>query len=178
MTKRPLPVPITGQVRSLVFIGMGANLGNLTHTLALALAKLATLPETRLQAVSGVYRSAPLDADGPDYLNAVACLETALAPLDLLDHLQTLEHAHGRARPFFNAPRTLDLDLLLYGEQQLQTERLTVPHPRLQQRAFVLLPLLELSPNLAAPGLGSLQRFLPAVADQAIARLDAALSTA
>lgn len=174
----PMPAQTMGQVRSLVFIGLGANLGDLTQTLSQALARLATLPETRLQAVSGIYRSAPVEADGPDYLNAVACLDTALAPLDLLDHLQLLERAHGRARPFFNAPRTLDLDLLLYGEQQLQTERLTVPHPRLQQRAFVLLPLLELVPDLAVPGLGSLQRFLPAVADQAIARLDAALSPA
>ncbi len=178
MTMGPAPAQIMSQGRSLVFIGLGANLGDLTQTLSQALARLAALPETRLQAVSGIYRSAPVEADGPDYLNAVACLETALAPLDLLDHLQSLELAHGRARPFFNAPRTLDLDLLLYGEQQLQTERLTVPHPRLQQRAFVLLPLLELAPDLAVPGLGSLQRFLPAVADQAIARLDAALSTA
>ncbi len=174
----PVPALITGQGRSLVFIGLGANLGDLTQTLSQALAKLAALPETRLQAVSSIYRSAPVNAGGPDYLNAVACLETALAPLDLLDHLQLLECVHGRARPFFNAPRTLDLDLLLYGQQQLQTERLTVPHPRLQQRAFVLLPLLELAPDLVAPGLGLLQRFLPAVADQVIARLDSALSTA
>ena len=178
MTMGPEPAQTTALVRSLVFIGLGANLGDLTQTLSQALDRLAALPETRLQAVSGIYRSAPVEANGPDYLNAVACLETTLAPLDLLDHLQILERAHGRARPFFNAPRTLDLDLLLYGEQRWQTERLTLPHPRLQQRAFVLLPLLELVPDLVAPGLGPLQRFLPAVADQVIARLDRALSLA
>ena len=168
----PVIAQVTGQTRALVFVGLGANLGDLNQTLSQALARLAALPQTRLQAVSSSYRSAPIEADGPDYLNAVACLETALAPLDLLDYLQDVERAHGRERPFFNAPRTLDLDLLIYGEQQLQTDRLTLPHPRLQQRAFVLLPLLELVPELAPAGLGSLKRFLPLVADQVIARLD------
>ena len=176
MTRVPVAIPVTGPARSLVFIGLGANLGDLTQTLSQALSRLAALPQTRLQAVSSTYRSAPVDACGPEYLNAVACLGTALEPLELLAHLHTFERAQGRERPFFNAPRTLDLDMLLYGQLQLQTERLTLPHPRLQHRAFVLLPLLELAPDLAPPNLGSLKNFLPAVADQAIVRLDQKLN--
>nr|WP_276598304.1 2-amino-4-hydroxy-6-hydroxymethyldihydropteridine diphosphokinase [Roseateles koreensis] len=150
---------------------MGANLGDLPRTLALALHDLAALPATRLLAVSGRYRSAPVDAGGPDYLNTVARLETGLAPLDLLDRLQSIEQAHGRLRPYVNAPRTLDLDLLLYGDTVITTERLTLPHPRLHQRAFVLRPLLELQENLFVPGLGALRDHLAAVQDQPIERL-------
>lgn len=154
----------------LAYIGLGANLGDMAQTLSLALAAMAALPQTRLLAVSGAYRTAPIDSDGPDYLNAVACVASTLAPEALLDALLAIELEHGRLRPFVNAPRTLDLDLLLYGDAQMIGPRLTLPHPRLQLRAFVLLPLMELDPALAAPGLGSLSAFLPGVADQVVAR--------
>jgi 2-amino-4-hydroxy-6-hydroxymethyldihydropteridine diphosphokinase len=99
--------------------------------------------------LSNAWRSAPVDAGGPDFLNAVAALDTALSPLELLDALQAIELAHGRERPYRNAPRTLDLDLLLYGDVTLATPRLTLPHPRLGERAFVLQPLLEIAPKLS-----------------------------
>jgi 2-amino-4-hydroxy-6-hydroxymethyldihydropteridine diphosphokinase len=131
------------------FVGLGANLGtDLTATLQSALRALAALPSTRLIAVSRAWRSAPVQALGPDFLNAVALLETGLSPVALLDALQAIETQHGRQRPYPNAPRTLDLDLLLYGDHRLCTDRLTLPHPRLGERAFVLRPLLELAPEL------------------------------
>lgn len=143
-------------------VGLGANLGtDLLGTLTDALRKLAALPATRLVAVSSAWRSAPVDAGGPDFLNAVAVLETELAPLALLDVLQAIEQAHGRERPYRHAPRTLDLDLLLHGDCVLDTPRLTLPHPRLGERAFVLRPLLEVAPelaHLAAPGPWQAQR--------------------
>ena len=152
------------------YIGLGANLGDTAETLARALEALTAIPQTRLLAVSSAYRSAPIESSGPDYLNAVACVESRLAAGDLLERLLAIELEHGRLRPFVNAPRTLDLDLLLYGDKQMSTERLTLPHPRLHLRAFVLLPLLELAPSLAAPGLGGLACFVPALGDQVIVR--------
>ena len=152
-------------------IGLGANLGDAQATLRAALQALVALPGSRLLAVSSVYRSAPVDAAGPDFFNAVAALHTRLAPLALLDALQAIERQFGRQRPYPNAPRTLDLDLLLLGDLVLQTPRLTLPHPRLHQRAFVLQPLLELAPGLAAPGLGPLAAHLPATAGQRLQRL-------
>ncbi|MBS0609308.1 MAG: 2-amino-4-hydroxy-6-hydroxymethyldihydropteridine diphosphokinase [Comamonadaceae bacterium] len=149
------------------WIALGANLGDARAALRGALQAMAVLPDTRLLAVSSLYRSAPVDALGPDYLNAVAELQTGLAPLDLLHALQAIEQAAGRERPYRNAPRTLDLDLLLYGEQRLDGAELTVPHPRMWQRAFVLLPLAELRPAWVTPAQ------LQAVAAQAIERLDA-----
>ncbi|MGM9514166.1 2-amino-4-hydroxy-6-hydroxymethyldihydropteridine diphosphokinase [Roseateles sp. DB2] len=148
------------------YIGLGANLGDLVATLQAALSALDRLPQSRLIGVSSGWRSAPVDAGGPDFLNAVACLETALAPLDLLDALQSIELAYGRERPYHHAPRTLDLDLLLMEGQVLSEPRLQLPHPRLHQRAFVLRPLLELAPELALPGIGRLDALLPAVAGQ------------
>lgn len=137
------------------YVGLGANLGaDLLATLTRAAQGLAALPHTRLVALSSAWRSAPVDAGGPDFLNAVAALDTTLAPIELLDALQAIEQAHGRERPYRNAPRTLDLDLLLYGEKILDTPRLTLPHPRLGERAFVLRPLLELAPDLAALATG------------------------
>jgi 2-amino-4-hydroxy-6-hydroxymethyldihydropteridine diphosphokinase len=155
----------------LAYIGLGANLGDMAQTLSLALAALAALPQTQLLAVSGAYRSAPIESSGPDYLNAVACLASTLAPEALLDALLAIELEHGRLRPFVNAPRTLDLDLLLYGDAQIASPRLTLPHPRLHQRAFVLRPLLELEPTLSAPGLGALAAYLPALGQQSLERL-------
>lgn len=131
------------------FIGLGANLGaDLGLTLSQAARDLAALPETSLAALSSLWRSAPVDAQGPDFVNAVVALDTALAPLALLDALQGIEQAHGRERPYRHAPRTLDLDLLLYDGVVLDTPRLTLPHPRLGERAFVLRPLLEIAPDL------------------------------
>lgn len=152
-------------------IGIGANLGDARATVQAAVRALAGLPGCRLRRVSSVYRSAPVDAGGPDFYNAVAELDTTLAPQALLGALQATEQAFGRQRPYVNAPRTLDLDLLLLGDQVVNTATLTVPHPRLHQRAFVLQPLLELNPALAAPGLGPLAGYLPATADQRIDKL-------
>ncbi|MFG6417132.1 2-amino-4-hydroxy-6-hydroxymethyldihydropteridine diphosphokinase [Roseateles sp. DC23W] len=138
------------------YVALGANLGvDLFDTLGRAATALTNLPGTRLVALSSAWRSAPVDAGGPDFLNAVAALDTTLAPLAMLDALQAIEHAHGRERPFANAPRTLDLDLLLHGDTLLQTPRLTLPHPRIGERAFVLRPLLEIAPALAHLASGS-----------------------
>ena len=153
------------------YIGLGANLGDARATLAAALDAITALPQTRRDATSPLYRSAPVDADGPDYLNAVARIRTALAPLVLLHALQAIELQHGRERPYRNAPRTLDLDLLLYGEQQIATAELTVPHPQLQHRAFVLRPLADLAPQLEVPGVGAVASLLPAVARQRLDKL-------
>jgi 2-amino-4-hydroxy-6-hydroxymethyldihydropteridine diphosphokinase len=137
-------------VTSRAYVGLGANLGaDLFATLRLAAQGLAALPGTRLVALSGAWRSAPVDAGGPDFLNAVAALDTTLEPIPLLNALQAIEQTHGRERPYRNAPRTLDLDLLLYDDLVLDTPRLTLPHPRLGERAFVLRPLLEIAPALS-----------------------------
>lgn len=144
------------------YIGLGSNLGGPAGQVRAALRDLAAIPQTQLQQVSPLYRSPPLGPpDQPDYINAVAALETALAPEALLDALQALETRHGRVRDGQRwGPRTLDLDLLLYGEQQLATPRLTVPHPGLPQRAFVLYPLADIAPELQVPGSGSVQALL------------------
>jgi len=152
----------------LAWIGLGANLGDRGAALARAVEALAALPGTQHVRVSGLYASAPIDAGGPDYLNAVAELSTRLAPLALLDALQAIEQAAGRERPYRNAPRTLDLDLLAHGEQQLDTQRLTLPHPRIGERAFVLRPLAELAPDRVTAAQ------LQAVADQRIERVEGA----
>lgn len=152
------------------YVGLGANLGDLQRTLQLALGALEALPETQLVAVSPTYRSAPVDADGPDYLNAVAALDTRLTPHPLLDALQAIEAAHGRNRSYINAPRTLDLDLLLYADVIVRDERLTLPHPRLHQRAFALRPLHDLAPELWLPDHGPVARLLAGVADQRLER--------
>lgn len=154
--------------RARVFVGLGANLGDMATTLRLAVQHLRALSACELVAVSSAYRSAPVDAGGPDYLNAVAELRSELSPLALLDALQTIELDHGRQRLYVNAPRTLDLDLLLFGDQGLMSERLSLPHPRLHLRAFVLLPLLELAPELQIPGLAPLRDLLLAVQNQSI----------
>jgi len=133
----------------LAFVGLGANLGNAPATLAWAVQALAALPLTNLVAASSLYQTAPQDCEpgSPDYFNAVAQLQTQLSAPELLTALQELEHQAGRQRPYRNAPRTLDLDLLLYGEAHIASAQLTVPHPRLHQRAFVLQPLAEIAPQ-------------------------------
>ena len=133
-----------------VWIGLGANLGDARAALQAARQALAQLPGTALVASSRLYRSAPVQAEGPDFLNAVVELRTTLAPLALLQALQALEQAAGRERPYVNAPRTLDLDVLLWGpggHSVWELPGLSVPHPRLWERAFVLLPLAELLPQ-------------------------------
>ena len=167
----PLPAPEAEVPGMIAFVGVGANLGDACRTVLEALAALGQLPGCKLRRASAVYRSAPVDATGPDFFNAVAELHTTLLPAELLQALQGIEQAYGRQRPFVNAPRTLDLDLLLQGDMVLNTSLLTLPHPRLQRRAFVLRPLLDLAPDLAAPGLGPLAAWLPGVADQALEKL-------
>lgn len=132
---------------------------------------LAALPQSLLVGQSWLYRSVPIDAKGPDYTNAVAALDTTLPAPELLARLHAIEQAHGRQRPYRNAPRTLDLDLLCVDQQQVHSPTLTLPHPRLHLRAFVLLPLLDLAPDLSLPGLGLLRDHLPALAGQGVQRL-------
>jgi 2-amino-4-hydroxy-6-hydroxymethyldihydropteridine diphosphokinase len=153
------------------FIGLGANLGDAAATLHTALRALSGLPATVLAATSSFYRTAPIEANGPDFLNAVAWLHTALPPAELLARLHDIEAAHQRTRPYRNAPRTLDLDLLLHGGACMDTPTLQLPHPRLHQRAFVLWPLAELAPHLDIPGQGALSDLMAAVAAQRIERL-------
>lgn len=153
------------------YIGIGANLGDAPATVAAAVAALGHLPDCRWRQQSSLYRTAPVDATGPDFFNAVAALVTTLSPEALLTALQGIEQAFGRQRPYHHAPRTLDLDLLLHGEVVCATPRLTLPHPRLHLRAFVLQPLLEIAPDLAVPGLGALTAWLPATAGQSIEKL-------
>ncbi|MFM2086710.1 MAG: hypothetical protein RLZZ237_1579 [Pseudomonadota bacterium] len=153
------------------YIGIGANLGDARANVQDAIARLARLPGATLLAASSSYRTAPIDSSGDDYINAVAHISTSLPAEALLQALHAIEAAHGRERPYRNAPRTLDLDLLLYGNEQISSPTLSVPHPRLTERAFVLVPLLELAPAIAVPGAGPAQAFLPTVADQAISKL-------
>ncbi len=143
-------------------VSLGANLGDAASTVLQAFDALAGLPSTRLVARSSLYRSEPVDAQGPPFINAVATLQTGLDPKVLLEQLQAIEQRFGRQRPYPGAPRTLDLDLLLHGNDQRKTQQLTLPHPRLHRRAFVLVPLLEVAPDLAAPGLGPLAPYLAA----------------
>jgi 2-amino-4-hydroxy-6-hydroxymethyldihydropteridine diphosphokinase len=130
-----------------------------------AIGAIAALRDTTVGKRSSLYRSAPVDAGGPDYINAVVEIRTALTAPGLLAQLQRIELGAGRTRPFRNAPRTLDLDLLLYGSGSIASERLTVPHPRMQERAFVLLPLAEIAPQAVPP------ESLAAVTSQVIARM-------
>lgn len=153
------------------YVGLGSNLGDPRSELLVAFEELSQLPQTRLAARSSLYRSAPLgNAAQPDFLNAVARLETDLAPEALLDALHAIENKHGRERPFRDAPRSLDLDLLLYGDMRIAGARLTVPHPRMHERAFVLAPLLEIDPQASIPGKGSAAALRAACASQRLER--------
>jgi 2-amino-4-hydroxy-6-hydroxymethyldihydropteridine diphosphokinase len=153
------------------YIGLGANLGDARQTLRDAWAEVSRLPACKPVACSAHYRSAPIDAIGPDFFNAVAAVDTTLEAPALLAALQSIELRFGRERPYRNAPRTLDLDLLLHGDQVLSTPDLTLPHPRLHLRAFALTPLAEIAPTLRLPGRGLVTALLPSVADQVIERL-------
>ncbi len=154
------------------FIGLGSNLGDRIGELERAFDEIAGLPATTLVARSSYYESAPVDAGGDDYLNAVAHIRTALDPVELLRALQGIEARHGRSRPFPRAPRTLDLDLLLLGGRAMATPELTLPHPRIGERAFVLVPLAEIAPGIDVPGRGRVEALRAKVSGQAIARLD------
>jgi 2-amino-4-hydroxy-6-hydroxymethyldihydropteridine diphosphokinase len=146
---------------ALVYIGLGANLDQPQQQIELALIELARLPNTTLISHSSLYHSKPVGPqDQPDYINAVALLDTQLEPLDLLDVLQKLEQDHGRLRKRHWGERTLDLDIILIDNKIIKSERLTVPHPFAQQRSFVLFPLFEISPNLIFPNGIALEQLL------------------
>jgi 2-amino-4-hydroxy-6-hydroxymethyldihydropteridine diphosphokinase len=153
------------------FVGVGANLGDAQSTVRAALQALDRLPLTRRVATSSLYRSAPVEASGPDFINAVAELHTTLPALALLHRLQAIETTFGRVRSVRNAPRTLDLDLLGHGDLIAQSDELTLPHPRAHLRAFVLLPLAEINPGLSLPGWGPIGPWIERAAGQAIERL-------
>lgn len=154
------------------FVGLGANLGEPRAQVLDALDELDALPHTRVAARSSLYASAPVGfAAQPTFVNAVARLDTSLAPQALLAALQAIEQRHGRTRSFANAPRRLDLDLLLYGDEHIDTPTLVVPHPRMHERAFVLVPLLEVAPTGKIPGRGAARDLLAACAGQAVERL-------
>lgn len=156
-----------------VYVGIGSNLEDPVRQVREALAELDQVPHTRLVKQSSLYRSAPLGhAAQPDFINAVAQLETGLPAERLLAELQEIETRHGRSRSFANAPRTLDLDILLYGELVLDTSGLKIPHPRMHERAFVLQPLVEISPHVAIPRLGPARAYLASCAGQEVERLD------
>lgn len=161
---------MTGTVAA--YIGVGANLGFAEDAVLNALADLSGLPETEFIEASGLYRSTPIEAEGPDFVNAVARVDTQLSAAELLVALLAIERRHGRVRTTRNAPRTLDLDLLLYGDRTLAQPGLIVPHPRLADRAFVLLPLAELDPGLQVPGHGSVRQLLSRLPDQGVTRLE------
>lgn len=155
------------------YVALGANLGDAVAALVQAVQAMRQLPLTQVSQVSSIYRTGPLDSDaqsvpGEDYFNAVAELQTGLNAPALLQALQAIELDAGRERPYRNAPRTLDLDVLLYGSASVDSAHLTVPHPRMWQRAFVLVPLAEIAPGLVS------EVQLQAVAHQAIHRLQGA----
>lgn len=155
------------------YIGLGSNLEQPQQQVCAAMSALGELPDTRLLARSSLYHSAPVGyADQPDFINAVALIETALAPQALLQGLLALEQQFGRVRTFLNAPRTLDLDILLYDDLVIADTNLVVPHPRMHERAFVLLPLAELAAGLQIPGKGSVSEWLHRCGDQSVQRLN------
>ena len=159
-------------MQHLAFIGLGSNLENPRCQLQRALAKLGELPGTCLVAQSSLYRSAPLGfPDQPDFVNAVAKIATALSPQALLQALLQIEQSHGRERTFRNAPRILDLDILLYDAMQLHEHGLTIPHPQMHRRAFVLLPLLEIAPDACIPAVGKARNALQECHGQSLERL-------
>ncbi len=153
------------------YIGLGANQGEPVDTLRAAIESLKSIERTQFVSVSPFYTSAPVDAEGPDFVNAVACVDTELEPYALLLHLLDIEMMLGRKRRATdrkNAPRKVDLDLLLVGDLIMRATPLTLPHPRLHHRAFVLRPLLDLVPDLVAPALGPVASYLDKLADQRV----------
>ena len=160
---------------TVAFVGLGSNLAHPRRQIAAALDALARLPRTRIVALSPNYTTAPIACGEiqPDYVNAVVALRTSLAPRPLLRRLQAIERRQGRHRDAAtprNSPRTLDLDLLLYGRRRIRLPQLTVPHPRMHERAFVLTPLLDIAPAITIPSRGLARRGWRAVRGQRIAR--------
>ena len=154
---------------SVAFVGLGANLGEPRRQLKQACLELDGIAQTRLVKASSLYRSAPLGyAEQPEFVNAVAQLETGLPAERLLAELQAIEARHGRQRSFADAPRTLDLDLLLHGDAVINTPGLTLPHPRMHERAFVLRPLLEIAPEVIIPGRGAARDFVERCNNQSV----------
>jgi 2-amino-4-hydroxy-6-hydroxymethyldihydropteridine diphosphokinase len=157
------------RAEALAYLALGAHLRHAQAALRTALQRIAAVPTTRIVATSSLYRTAPIDATGPDYLNAVIAVATRLNAPELLVQLQQIENQAGRERPYHHAPRTLDLDILLYGEARVSSPTLQVPHPRMADRAFVLVPLAEIAPDRVKP------EQLSAVGAQLIERLAAPL---
>lgn len=158
--------------RVIAFVGLGSNLKQPRAQVLRGLDELAALPHTMLLAASSLYASAPLNyADQPDFVNAVAKIETALPVRDLLEALLAIEQSHGRQRGVRNGPRTLDLDLLLYAELQQHEPGLTIPHPRMHERAFVLLPLTEIAPDCVIPGRGLARDWLDKCTNQTLIKI-------
>jgi 2-amino-4-hydroxy-6-hydroxymethyldihydropteridine diphosphokinase len=154
------------------YVALGSNLGDPLATVQAAFAALRTVPESVLVAASPLYRSAPVGLrNQPDFINAVAALDTQLCAEALLEALFAIEARFGRRRDFHHAPRTLDLDLLLFGGETRATPRLTLPHPRMHERAFVLLPLLELAPDIVIPGHGPARALIDACREQRLTKL-------
>ncbi len=160
---------------AIAFIGLGSNLADPLVQVRQALTELESISATRVTARSSLYRTSPVGyLEQPDFINAVASVQTTLQPQALLAALLAIENRHGRKRAMRNAPRTLDLDLLLYGEEVLVRDGLTLPHPRLHERAFVLAPLAEIAPEAMVPGRGRVQDLLARVDCKGVSRIDAA----
>jgi 2-amino-4-hydroxy-6-hydroxymethyldihydropteridine diphosphokinase len=164
--------------RHIAYIGLGSNLEDPQNQLRRAFADIDKLPDTRVVARSSLYRSAPIGCPDqpdmtsqPDFVNAVAKIATSLTPQTLLQALLHIEHQHGRERTVRNAPRTLDLDVLLYDDMRLHEPGLTIPHPQMHLRAFVLQPLLEIAPDIGIPGIGQARQALQSCLDQVLERI-------
>ncbi len=157
------------------FIGLGSNLADPLNQVRQALTELESISNTRVTARSSLYRTAPVGyLEQPDFINAVVSVQTTLKPQALLAALLAIENRHGRRRTMRDAPRTLDLDLLLYGEEVLDQDGLTLPHPRLHERAFVLAPLAEIAPEAIVPGRGLVRDLLEVAGCKGVSRVDAA----
>jgi 2-amino-4-hydroxy-6-hydroxymethyldihydropteridine diphosphokinase len=158
----------------LAYVALGSNLQDPAAQVRAGFEDLDHLPVTRLVRRSSLYRTAPVGKlDQPDFVNAVACIETGLEPQMLLQGLLDIEARHARVRRERNGPRTLDLDLLLLGERRIETPGLTVPHPRMHERAFVLVPLAEIAPDALVPGRGTVRELLATLRPEPVVRLDA-----
>ncbi|MGH8672666.1 MAG: 2-amino-4-hydroxy-6-hydroxymethyldihydropteridine diphosphokinase [Burkholderiales bacterium] len=163
---------MSGESATDAFVGLGSNLEDPVSQLRIAFEELAALPGTRLVAQSSLYRSAPVGyLEQPDFVNAVAKLHTTLAARELLEQLLAIELRHKRVRTYRNAPRILDLDLLLFGGFRSDEPGLTLPHPKMHERAFVLVPIREIAPGLTIPGIGDIDVLLARCADQKIEKM-------
>ena len=157
------------------YVALGSNLKDPEAQVQAGFEELAMLPKTRLARVSSLYRTAPVGyQEQPEFVNAVAQIETALAPRALLDALLGIERRHGRVREFPNAPRTLDLDIVLYDDVVIDEPGLSIPHPRMHERAFVIVPLAEIAPDVVVPGHGRADALAAAIDRHGITRIPAA----